>query len=294
MASSRPATRRQKQLQSEAVFFLPSAQVSSVCSHLPAQHLVAGAALVCKRWREVIATDPVAWTTAVRDLDPCASLGGAALIAAAAKLLPRGRASSRHVVGGGVAGREGWLTLAARLGSSSCSRKDCPMWACVVNEATMTRLCRAHSEGPFVLNKYLFSAEPWAEVGTEEELRSALKAAHAGAYIAMTQDIYLESEVLDVSCCRLGGRRMDNGRRPRLRCGHTVLCTRAMLDSLIIRSGDNPFELGEPDYLPGVECADSMLLFDCDILAQQVIVWSCKSCADTAQNVHPHDRCDFV
>jgi F-box-like len=284
-SSSRPATRRQKQLQSEAVFFLPSAQVSSVCSHLPAQHLVAGAALVCKRWREIIAADPVAWTTAVRELDPCASLGGGALMAAAAKLLPRGRASSssssssssRLVVGGGVAGREGWLTLAARLGSSSCSRKDCPRWACMVNESTMTRLCRAHSEGPFVLNKYLFSAQPWAEVGTEEELRLALKAAHAGAYIAMTQDIYLE-RVLDVTCCRLGGRRMDNGRKPRLRCrGGTILCTRAMLDNLIIESGGYPYgddffgDMDEPEFFPGVECGGgSMLLIDCDITARQV------------------------
>jgi hypothetical protein len=74
-----PTTRRHKQLQAEALYCIPDAQIARVCSFLPLQSLVCGAAVASKTWRGVVASYATAWTTAVRQLDPCARLGPQAL-----------------------------------------------------------------------------------------------------------------------------------------------------------------------------------------------------------------------
>jgi F-box-like len=103
MASSR-VTRRQKQLQAQAKFFLPPEELARAFSFMDLSDLVCSAAVVCKTWRAAIASNPLAWTTAIYELDPLAVLGPAGVKAAAQALHPYG-----------------WLKLAARLGNRACA-----------------------------------------------------------------------------------------------------------------------------------------------------------------------------
>jgi F-box-like len=120
-------TRRQRQIEVEAPFTLPSEQQARVFSFMDVRSVVSGAAVACKRWRAIIATDVVAWTTAMSELDPCAVLGPAGVKAAAQQLQRIG----------------GWLALAHRLGNRRCGActgcdSTCALW---FDTARLRRVC---------------------------------------------------------------------------------------------------------------------------------------------------------
>jgi F-box-like len=188
MAYSR-VTRRQKQLQAEAKFLLPPEELARVFSFMDLSNPVCSAAVVCKIWRA--ASNPLAWTTAIYELDPLAVLGPAGVKAAAQALHP-----------------QGWLKLAARLGTRACAHTTtCQQLGMYFHRGRAHRLCLTHrglnpDHVPFMLNDFMYDKLPSAEVRTHTALQE-LYAPHALvlAYASMVTSRCL----MTTHCCYAAG-----------------------------------------------------------------------------------------
>eukprot|EP00611_Tribonema_gayanum_P001127 TRINITY_DN10847_c0_g1_i1.p1 TRINITY_DN10847_c0_g1~~TRINITY_DN10847_c0_g1_i1.p1 ORF type:complete len:379 (-),score=80.63 TRINITY_DN10847_c0_g1_i1:732-1868(-) len=283
-----PRTRRQRQLLDESIWFLPDAEVARVCSFLPVRPLVTGCALVSKRWRQIIATNALAWRTAIRDLDPCARLGPQAAIAAAAKLCQRGG---------------GWLDLAARLGSSLCYRNGCDAVGLRWDPNLLKRSCARHARAgsDFVLSYFTYSRQPWCMVDTAEDLKAALEDAPFGSCICIPAgtEIFYE-DTLVVRGRRLIGNRCccDDIKHPppMIHCNSTIVCDMAILENLRLRVGDEEeyycdcgaCEMPDMQFYPAV-CAirdSDMIIRDCKVTSLQGTTLMAEGCRIAAENCH--------
>ena len=153
------------QLQQEII---PLQQLAHVLSFTELTTLVNGAALVCKRWHAVIASQALAWTTAIQDLDPCAVLGPACILRAAQTLKRSG----------------GWLQLAKRLAAPVCAHRSCGIRTGCFDLTTTRHACPEHrsteAQHRVVINDFTLDKSPCFTVHTAQQLKEALDAADFG------------------------------------------------------------------------------------------------------------------
>jgi F-box-like len=264
-------TRRQKQLQAQSTFKLSQEELARVFSHLDLRSLVCTAAVASKRWRQVAATQPVAWTTAVAELDPLAVLGPAGVKAAAQTLQRCG----------------GWLQLAARLGNKRCTHSStCEHRGVYFDRVKLRRVCsqqRASVRGqaPVLLNNYMYDTHVSYEVHTAAELEAAVAATQPGQCIRVNGHIILNTDrVLFFNDRRLIGPAREPGQAPQasITLVQTALIVgAAIIQDLRIVTGDNGefdeyFWETEPDFFPGIQACehDELLLYNCHVVARQV------------------------
>jgi F-box-like len=185
-------TRRQRQIEDEAPFALPHEQLAKAFSHLNLRSLIYTAACVCKRWRAVIATNAVAWTTAMSELDPLAIIGPQGVKALAQRLTRSG----------------GWLELASRLGNKACYAPDCTALGLYFDSSKHRRACHQHARaGSRVhINDFIFESAPWRTVSSGVELQNALRDCPEGACIRVTGHIQFPAgSEPEIKRCRLAG-----------------------------------------------------------------------------------------
>jgi F-box-like len=185
-------TRRQRQIEDEAPFALPPEQLARTFSHLDVRSLVCTAAVVCKRWRAVIASDAMAWTTAMSELDPLAIIGPQGVKVLAQRLTRSG----------------GWLQLALRLGNKACYAPDCSTLGLQFDSTRCCRACQQHAQAgsPVLINDFIFERAPWRTVSTGAELQNALEDCPVGACIRVTGHIQFPDDADPVIIrCRLAG-----------------------------------------------------------------------------------------
>jgi F-box-like len=264
-------TRRQKQLQAQSTFKLSQEELARVFSHLDLRSLVCTAAVASKRWREVAATQPLAWTTAVAELDPLAVLGPAGVKAAAQTLQRCG----------------GWLKLAARLGNKRCAHSSaCEHLGLYFDRAKLRRVCsqhkaRATGQVPFLLNGFLYDTYVSYEVQTAAELERAVDATRVGQCIRVICHITLDNDTAPfIYNRRLIGPAREAGQAPQASITLVrtpLLTTDTIIQDLRIVTGDNGeydmyFWDVEPDFFPGIQVCEKggVLMYNCNVVARQV------------------------
>jgi F-box-like len=232
-------TRRQRQIEDEAPFALPNEQLARSFSHLDVRSLVC-AACVCKRWRAVIASDAVAWTTAMSEVDPLAIIGPQGVKGLARRLTRSG----------------GWLELAARLGNKACFAPDCTALCLYFDSSRARRACHQHARvgSRAHINDFSFERAPWRTVSTAVELQDALQDCPEGACIRVTGHIRFpqDSEPM-IKRCRLAGPPCTPGQAPQASITHmrsSFLPVNAVLQDLKLVTG-NEFLMWEEFAMSG-------------------------------------------
>ena len=266
-------TRRQRQIEVEAPFTLPPEQQARVFSFMDVRSLVGGAAVVCKRWRAIVATDAVAWTTAMSELDPCAVLGPAGVKAAAQQLHRNG----------------GWLALAHRLSDRSCRTctgcsATCALW---FDTARLRRVCVSAKQRAgmgninvvMLLNDFMYDKQPWRIVDNDVDLLDALREVPLGGCIRVNGHLYLDGAdaMLCVQRCRLVGPQCAAGQQPQasLTCDiGSIYLGAAIVNNLRLTTGSwdmyDDMDFVAEHAFPCIEPGECVLLNGCCIRAYMV------------------------
>jgi F-box-like len=257
-------TRRQRQIEDEAPFALPHEQLAKAFSHLDLRSLLCTAACVCKRWRAVIASNAVAWTTAMSELDSLAIIGPQGVKALAQRLTRSG----------------GWLELAARLGNKACYAPACTALGLYFDSSKHRRACHQHARaGSRVhINDFIFESAPWRTVSSGVELQNALRDCPEGACIRVTGHIQFPAgSEPEIKRCRLSGPLCAPGQAPQASITHMscpFIPVNAVLQDLKLITGNElileEILIAGSGWFPALQPEANTLLRNCRTVSYTV------------------------